>query len=90
MKPRHRMFVLTNPLFFSFFTKIVMIHITKLKIFFFFFEQPEFFQDDLFPDTRVTWQPTLSGDEWLDGESKEIQKLSLQPSGMKKCELYFT
>ena len=51
------------------------------------FIQAEFFQDDLFPETRVTWQPTLTGEEWLDGVVKETPRISLQPTGMKKCKL---
>jgi coronin-7 len=29
-----------------------------------------FFQDDLFPPTRVLWEPTVSSDEWFGGSEK--------------------
>ncbi|KAL3267045.1 hypothetical protein HHI36_011187 [Cryptolaemus montrouzieri] len=42
----------------------------------------ELFQDDLFPPTRVTWEPSLNSKEWFDGKDKLPQRMSLQPSGM--------
>ena len=42
----------------------------------------EFFQDDLFAPTRVTWEPLLTADEWLAGKKPEIRRVSLQPDGM--------
>ena len=44
--------------------------------------QMEYFQDDLFPDTLVTWEPTLSADEWLSGRDAQQQRVSLKPDGM--------
>ncbi|XP_021364093.1 coronin-7-like isoform X2 [Mizuhopecten yessoensis] len=44
----------------------------------------EYFQDDLFPDTRVTWEPTMTSDEWLSGLNNHARTISLQPRGMKK------
>ena len=29
-----------------------------------------FFQDDLFPPTRVTWEPTVDAAEWFGGSEK--------------------
>ena len=29
-----------------------------------------YFQDDLFPDTKVLWEPTLSAEEWMQGSQK--------------------
>lgn len=29
-----------------------------------------FFQDDLFPPTRVTWDPTVNAEEWFQGSEK--------------------
>ena len=29
-----------------------------------------FFQDDLFPPTRVTWEPTVGAAEWFGGSEK--------------------
>ncbi|KAG8506483.1 Coronin-7, partial [Galemys pyrenaicus] len=42
----------------------------------------EFFQDDVFPDTAVSWEPTLSAQAWLGGADGQPQRLSLQPPGM--------
>ncbi|XP_065668969.1 coronin-7 isoform X2 [Hydra vulgaris] len=44
----------------------------------------EFFQDDVFPETRVTWEQSLSGDDWLDGNLLPQKRISLQPFGMLK------
>jgi len=27
----------------------------------------EFFQDDVFPDTKVTWEPALTATDWFSG-----------------------
>ncbi|XP_050498139.1 coronin-7 isoform X1 [Diabrotica virgifera virgifera] len=43
----------------------------------------DLFQDDLFPPTRVTWNPTMSSSEWFSGKEKPPQKISLQPEGME-------
>lgn len=42
----------------------------------------ELFQDDLFPDTRVTWEPTLSSEEWFSGVTRLPKLVSLRPPGM--------
>lgn len=42
----------------------------------------ELFQDDLFPDTRVTWEPTLSSEEWFSGVTRLPKFVSLRPPGM--------
>ncbi|XP_051037279.1 coronin-7 isoform X2 [Phodopus roborovskii] len=42
----------------------------------------EFFQDDVFPDTAVSWEPVLSAKAWLGGANGQPQLLSLQPPGM--------
>ncbi|XP_052900121.1 coronin-7 isoform X2 [Anopheles moucheti] len=42
----------------------------------------ELFQDDLFPPTKVLWQPTLSGDEWFAGRDVTPTRISLKPDGM--------
>ncbi|XP_059078879.1 coronin-7-like isoform X1 [Tigriopus californicus] len=42
-----------------------------------------FFQDDLFPDTRVTWEPTISAEEWLQGSQKSCSRVSLKPDDMR-------
>ena len=33
----------------------------------------EYFQDDLFPDTRVSWEPSLDSSEWFAGINIPIQ-----------------
>ncbi|XP_075991727.1 coronin-7-like, partial [Anticarsia gemmatalis] len=43
----------------------------------------ELFQDDLFPPTLVTWEPWLSGKDWLAGASVTPKIVSLQPPGME-------
>jgi hypothetical protein len=44
--------------------------------------QKEFFQDDVFPDTAVTWEPALSAKAWFEGANGQPRLLSLQPPGM--------
>ncbi|XP_006824038.1 coronin-7-like [Saccoglossus kowalevskii] len=43
----------------------------------------EYFQDDLYPDAKVTWQPVMNSCEWLCGENKQPALISLKPEGMK-------
>lgn len=43
----------------------------------------ELFQDDIYPDTRVTWQAALTGREWLDGGNKLQGSISLRPADME-------
>ncbi|XP_075035531.1 mitochondrial import inner membrane translocase subunit TIM16 isoform X1 [Mixophyes fleayi] len=42
----------------------------------------EFFQDDVFPPTRVTWDAALSSEEWLSGKDKHQHSINLCPAGM--------
>ncbi|XP_049826168.1 coronin-7 isoform X2 [Aethina tumida] len=42
----------------------------------------DLFQDDLFPPTRVTWQPTMTSTEWFAGKDKLPLRISLKPEGM--------
>ncbi|KAF6019302.1 hypothetical protein EB796_022391 [Bugula neritina] len=44
----------------------------------------EFFQDDLFPDTSVTWEASSTSSEWFSGIDKQAKVLSLFPEGMTK------
>lgn len=44
--------------------------------------QTDFFQDDLFPPTRVTWSETISQTEWFANKDKRPLRISLQPEGM--------
>ena len=49
----------------------------------FVLSQKEYFQDDIFSDTTVTWEPAINAADWLDGGNKEQRKISLRPSDMK-------
>ncbi|MBN3287075.1 CORO7 protein, partial [Polyodon spathula] len=42
----------------------------------------EYFQDDLFPETAVWWEPALSASAWLSRSNGQHRKISLQPKGM--------
>ncbi|XP_036266119.1 coronin-7 isoform X1 [Pipistrellus kuhlii] len=42
----------------------------------------EFFQDDVFPDTAISWEPVLSAKDWLGGANRQPRLLNLQPPGM--------
>ena len=44
--------------------------------------QPEFFQDDLFPNTRVLDAPSLSLNEWQSGKNPTLSYVSLKPANM--------
>ncbi|KFB41792.1 AGAP000930-PA-like protein [Anopheles sinensis] len=44
----------------------------------------ELFQDDLFPDTKVLWLPTMTATEWFAGKNVQPARISLQPAGMEK------
>ncbi|XP_078683818.1 coronin-7-like [Branchiostoma floridae x Branchiostoma belcheri] len=43
----------------------------------------EYFQDDLFPDTRACWEPAMTAQEWLEGGNKVQRTISLQHADMK-------
>ena len=45
--------------------------------------QKNFFQDDVFPQTRVKWQPSMSVDEWVGGANTPQERLDLRPSDME-------
>lgn len=42
----------------------------------------DLFQDDLFPDTKVTWEPTMTSSEWLSGMNRLQPRISLKPPDM--------
>jgi len=44
----------------------------------------EYFQDDLFPDTAVLWEATMSASEWFGGMDKKPKTISVHPEGMTK------
>ena len=43
----------------------------------------EYFQDDIFPDTKVTYEPVMSSREWLSGAITPAKTISLKPKDMK-------
>lgn len=44
--------------------------------------QKEYFQDDLYPPTRVWWEPALDAGAWLDGQDGQQRRASLRPADM--------
>ncbi|XP_041943104.1 coronin-7-like isoform X3 [Alosa sapidissima] len=42
----------------------------------------EFFQDDVFPETAVWWESSLSAAAWFTGSNHQHRKISLQPKDM--------
>uniref|UniRef100_A0A8C6TIH6 Coronin n=1 Tax=Neogobius melanostomus TaxID=47308 RepID=A0A8C6TIH6_9GOBI len=42
----------------------------------------EFFQDDVYPDTTICWEPALTAAAWLSGSNGEHKKMSLKPKDM--------
>ncbi|XP_018326733.1 coronin-7 isoform X1 [Agrilus planipennis] len=44
----------------------------------------DLFQDDLFPSTKVSWKPALTGAEWFNGKNTPPQYISLKPEGMEQ------
>ncbi|XP_063854302.1 coronin-7-like isoform X6 [Scylla paramamosain] len=42
----------------------------------------EYFQDDLFPPTRVTWEAVMTSAEWFGGSNRPQHTLSLQPPNL--------
>ncbi|XP_068574588.1 coronin-7 [Cebidichthys violaceus] len=42
----------------------------------------EFFQDDVYIDTAVCWEPALTASAWLSGSNGQHKKISLKPKDM--------
>nr|CAD7568796.1 unnamed protein product [Timema californicum] len=42
----------------------------------------DLFQDDIFPPTKVTWQPTMTSEQWFSGLNNQPHRVSLKPEGM--------
>eukprot|EP00057_Strongylocentrotus_purpuratus_P024756 XP_011679230.1 PREDICTED: LOW QUALITY PROTEIN: coronin-7 [Strongylocentrotus purpuratus] len=53
------------------------IHFTLPRV------KKEYFQDDAFPDTKVTWEPVSTGADWFSGKNGEARTMNLCPEGMK-------
>ncbi|XP_063970323.1 coronin-7-like [Lytechinus pictus] len=58
-------------------TTIEPVHFTLPRV------KKEYFQDDVFPDTKVTWEPVLTGSDWFSGKDGQCRTISLCPEGMK-------
>lgn len=50
-------------------------------------QQSEYFQDDLFPPTRVLWEPTMTAESWTNGSNVCAKRISLKPAYMRSCKL---
>ena len=48
--------------------------------------QMEYFQDDVYPETTVTWEAALTSQEWLSGEDGVQSSITLRPHDMEPCE----
>lgn len=42
----------------------------------------EFFQDDVYPDTSICWEPALTAAAWLSGSDGQHKTMSLKPKDM--------
>ncbi|KAJ0001383.1 hypothetical protein NQD34_006403 [Periophthalmus magnuspinnatus] len=42
----------------------------------------EFFQDDVYPETAICWEPALTGSAWLAGSNGQHKRMSLKPKDM--------
>lgn len=52
----------------------ISFHVPRLR--------SEYFQDDLFPPTRKTWEPSMTSSEWLAGCNKPVEILDMKPAEM--------
>ncbi|EDO49756.1 predicted protein [Nematostella vectensis] len=63
------------------------IKLTKTNLEKIMFQVPrikkEYFQDDLFPETRAKWEAAVACEEWLAGQDGEQSRISLRPPNMK-------
>ena len=46
----------------------------------------DYFQDDIYPETRVKWEPAVTAEEWFAGKNGAQNFISLRPEGMKLCK----
>ena len=49
--------------------------------------QMQYFQDDIFCDTRITDEPTMTANAWLNDANTQPKLKSLKPADMKKREI---
>ncbi|XP_052628440.1 coronin-7-like isoform X2 [Harpia harpyja] len=52
----------------------VAFHVPRVK--------KEYFQDDIYPPTRVWWEPALSGSAWLAGNDGQQRHANMRPADM--------
>ncbi|KAM9599471.1 coronin-7-like isoform 3-T3 [Morphnus guianensis] len=52
----------------------VAFHVPRVK--------KEYFQDDIYPPTRVWWEPALSGSAWLAGKDRQQCRANMRPADM--------
>lgn len=46
----------------------------------------DYFQDDIYPETRVKWEAAVMAEEWFAGKNSTQNFISLRPEGMKLCK----
>jgi len=46
----------------------------------------EYFQDDLFPNTKITWEHSMTSEEWLSGSNNQTNLICLKPTDMTSCK----
>ena len=67
------------------------MRLTKSAVEGFAFQVPRtrltYFQDDLYPDTLCVEEPSLSAQQWLQGENAFQTTCSMKPATMKPCML---
>jgi coronin-7 len=51
--------------------------------FYFFYLQNDYFQDDLFPPTKVLWEPTMTASQWFGGANLPPKRMDLKPNDME-------
>uniref|UniRef100_A0A8C2GFE2 Coronin n=1 Tax=Cyprinus carpio TaxID=7962 RepID=A0A8C2GFE2_CYPCA len=56
----------------------VAFRVPRVKVRYFF----KFFQDDVFPETAVWWDASLTAAAWLSGSNGQHRKISLRPNDM--------
>jgi len=49
----------------------------------FFVLQNDYFQDDLFPPTKVLWEPSMTASQWFGGANIPPKRMDLKPNDME-------
>jgi coronin-7 len=45
--------------------------------------QNDYFQDDLFPPTKVLWEPSMTASQWFGGANIPPKRMDLKPNDME-------